>query len=268
MLKPLEELPDEIVPHVNFLVEEASREQKAARLGNLCNEISRHERALGICLLLVEAEVDGFFHWLIQSALTRRHYLERCARDALAGDRHQRASFADPFFDAVAASQWGLARQIAALSPTEWMPGAEYEDDFAYARFLHLLAEPATDALALGPVLDRYERALEGGADVRLDLSRALLDRDQQGFDGAFAALVGERKRKLDELANPDLDSILAQDYAFEPNRHVFVEGLALLRLAEARGLVTEVEYLTCPSEARRTAYAPFEPLAFPDTRP
>lgn len=268
MLKSIEELPDEIVPHVNFLVEAASREQKAVRLGNLCNEISRHYRALGICLLLGEAEVDAFFHWLIQSALTRRYYLERCARDRLEGDRHQRASFADPFLDAVAASQWSLARRIGELSPADWIPGAEYEDDFAYARFLHLLAEPSTPETELAPLLDRYERALEGGADVRLDVSRALLDRDQPAFDGAFEALVGERRRKLDEIADPDLDSILAQDHAFEPNRHVFVEGLALLRFAEARGLATEVEYPTCPREARRKEYAAFQPLAFPETNP
>ena len=40
--------------------------------------------------------------------------------------------------------------------------------------------------------------------------------------------------------------------------RRVFVEGLAILRLAERRGLRTEREYRYCPSLARTPMRTPF----------
>ena len=41
------------------------------------------------------------------------------------------------------------------------------------------------------------------------------------------------------------------EDPSFETDRFVFIEGLALVRLAELRGLRVEEEYLFLPSLAR-----------------
>ena len=260
----IEELPGYIVHHAQSLIDTAERQKSAAHLGKLSSELARHYRALGICALLLEADVGGFFTWLLHAALARRHYLRRCAREGLGGDRWQRASFADPFLDVVAVGAWDVARQIAAVSPADWLNGSEYEDDFCHARFLALLADPAADRGALAAVLDRYERALEGGQDVRLEVDRALLARDGAAFRAAFAALLAERAAKLRELADPKRDAIQAHDYCFEPNRLVFVAGLALLRYAEREGIATEPEYPACPGLARGRWDGTFKPIAWP----
>ncbi len=44
----------------------------------------------------------------------------------------------------------------------------------------------------------------------------------------------------------------------------VFVEGLALLGLAERRGMSTEAEYVFCPAEAREPASLPFPDDRYP----
>lgn len=257
----LEELPQRIVPHVRMLVDVATQQKSAKSLGKICNEMAAHYRALGICLLLTETEVDGFFHWLIQSALTRKYYLGRCAAESVLDDFQRRASVTGPFFDAVAADQWALARHIAALSPGTWWREREYEDDFAYAFFLHtLIQRDPADAATLQGTLDQYERVLVGGGDTRLELCKALLAKDQDSFLNTFPVLLDDYERKMKKLS-----STRDYDYTYEPNRHVMIEGLALLKIAESLGFETEAEYPLCPSVARRTDYAPFKPIAFPN---
>jgi hypothetical protein len=256
----LDELPERIVPHVRLLIDVATQQTSARSLGKVCNEMAAHYRALGICLLLTEAESDAFFHWLIQSALTRKYYLGRSAAEGVLDDFQRRASVTGPFFDALASGQWGLARQIAALSPTTWWKEREYEDDFAYAFFLHtFIREPANTATLQG-ALDQYARVLAGGSDARLELCGALLAKDPDAFLKAFPSLLSEHDSKMKKLA-----ATREYEYTYEPNRYVMVEGLALLKLAESLGFDTEAEYPLCPSVARRADYAPFKPLGFPN---
>ncbi|KFA88004.1 hypothetical protein Q664_44060, partial [Archangium violaceum Cb vi76] len=69
-----------------MLIDVATRQKSVRSLGKICHEMAAHYRALGICLLLAEMEVDGFFHWLIQSALTRKYYLGRSAAENVLDD--------------------------------------------------------------------------------------------------------------------------------------------------------------------------------------
>jgi hypothetical protein len=256
-----QELPEELASYARMLAETASPQLSSQHLGGLSQKLCQQYRALGISLLLREANVDLFFHWLIQSALTHRYFLARCQAEGNHASPYRRASLVGPFFDAVTATQWMLARKIAALSAESHLPGEEYEDDFAYARFLYLLIDSeAPDRASLMGALDQFERALDGGLAVRLDLCRALLDMDQESFDTAFEGLLIDHELRMKQQQK----SILARDPTFEPNRQVMVEGLALLQIATRLGLQTQREYRFCPGLVRRVAYSPFKPLAFP----
>ncbi len=261
----LEEIAENAVNHTATLTGIAQAQTSAARLGKLCNDLSRHYRALGTYGLLMNADTETFFHCLIQSALTRKYYLERSGREGVLQEPARRASFADPFFDAVAAGQPRLAAEIGALSPADWQRGFEYEDDFAYARFLYRLVtgDPAVEP-QLDAELERFAAALEDGESVRLELCLALRTHDQPRFDEAFDALLLQRADEYEELADPSGDSIPSQELSFEANRRIFIEGLALLKLAEARGLQTRPEYDMCPALVREPVYGPFHPIAFP----
>ncbi|GHG78738.1 Imm49 family immunity protein [Comamonas sp. JC664] len=261
----MESLPEQLAAYARMLAETATGQTQSRHLGGIGHTLSQQYRALGISLLLREANTDAFFHWLIQSALVRAHVLERCRAEGNEASPHRRASLNGPFFDAVTASQWKLARKIADHSADTWMQGEEYEDDFAYARFLYLLVHfGASDRTPLTRVLTQFETALEGGSASRLDLCLALLNKDSDAFDSAFSAVLLDHSL----LQKKQRQTSLARDLAFEPNSQVMVEGLAVLNIASALGLRTQPEYPLCPGLVRRVTYAPFIPLAFPLTHP
>ena len=257
----LTELQDQIVLYIDFLIEFVENDDSVETLGKRCHEISRHYRALGICGLLVNGDIDEFFHSLIRSAQTRKYFLDRCLRENYMTDPYMAASFIGPFFDAVAAHQFHLAEAIARLSPITWQERDEYEDDFAYTNFLHILIMGGLDALQQSqPILDQFEAALEGVASPRLEVCKSLRGLDQEQFAASFDILLNARKAEV----QADRKTSTSEEITFEPEASIFVEGLALLKIAERLGLPTDPEYSLCPALARRTDYRPFEPDGFP----
>jgi hypothetical protein len=217
---------------------------------------------MGIYDLLINADTDGFFYGLLQSALTRKYYLDRCVKENFLSDPERMSSFVDPFFDAVAANQLKLASDIARLSPDQWLEDYEYEDDFAYAYFFYrLISFDEVETRELMEVLAQFERALEGQHSIRLELCNALFVQDQEAFDEAFTNLLNEYQSRTDTLAD---DSVQSHEFTFEANRRIFVEGLAILRIAEKLQLETQEEYVLCPNIARITDYE-FVPDSFPN---
>jgi hypothetical protein len=258
----LEVLLEETVDYANMLIEVAIMQESVESMGNLCNDISRYYRAMGIYDLLINADTDGFFYGLIQSALTRKYYLDRCVRERFLSNPERMSSFVDPFFDAVAANQLKLATDIARLSPDQWLEDYEYEDDFTYAYFFYrLIRFDEADATELTGIISQFERALEGQSSVRLELCKALIAKEQAAFDEAFANLLNEHQSWTDALAE---DSMQSHEFTFEANRRIFVEGLAILRIAEQLRLETQEEYILCPNMAYLTDYE-FVPDSFPN---
>jgi Immunity protein 49 len=261
----LEETLYDASSYNDFLIQTLSEREEIGSSGRLCSQICRYFRAIGTCQLLIRADTDAFFHGLLRSALTWSWYLERSLLEGTFGDPARKASFVAPFADALAASRPRLAARLAELAPTEWRPDYEYEDDYLFARFLFAAARGDESSKGeLAELLQRWERVLEGGEDLRLQVCEALTTRDSPGFDAAFLALVHEREARFAARADPETDGVAAYDYDFVPNWRIWVEGLALLRLAEERGLELRAEYPTCPSIARSREYAELPPSAFP----
>jgi hypothetical protein len=247
------------------LIEAVLESPSVASTGRLCVQVCRYHRAIGTCALLIDADVDSFFHGLLRSALTWRWYLESALGEGRLDHPARIASFTAPFVDALSADRPRIAADIAKLAPAEWRPDYEYEDDFLFARFLHALGgASAPDESELASTLEAWDRALEGGEDSRLPICKALLERDSEGFDEAFRARIQARDAEFSKRANPEGDGADDNDYDFVPNWRIWVEGLALLRLAEGRGLEVAAEYPTCPSIARVREYAPLPRAAFP----
>ncbi|MFY0562676.1 Imm49 family immunity protein [Archangium lansingense] len=159
-----------------------------------------------------------------------------------------------PFFDAVAAGDYEGAALIARHSRRSWAQGEEYEEDFLFVDFLmklFFLDAPARDCEAL---LERYEACLQGAEDLRLDICKALLSADSEAFNEALERFLEARKDSLEEMA--ETQTFPEEMRATEWN--LSVEGVALARLAERKGLRTEEEYLHVPSLARED-----EPMSF-----
>ncbi|HOX46180.1 MAG TPA: hypothetical protein PK668_21430 [Myxococcota bacterium] len=255
-------LETELLGYVDFFTEVVETRGDPLEAAEELGELSRHYRALGICRLSADADADGFFHYLIQSALTRRFYLQ-AAQAAGGGDpRHRRASLLEPVLDALAARQWSLARELFELASAEWTQGEEYEDDFCYAAFVRRsLLEPRDDLVTL---LARWERVLEGAPDPRLEVARSFVGRAPEAVAAALRSLLVTEGEKARAMADPEAGSVLAEELPFLPNRWVSVEALALLALAERRRIDVQGSFPACPPLARAGVFGAFQSRGFP----
>ncbi len=224
-----------------------------SELGRTSVELCGKLRALGIMGLLTTGDSQKFLNSLVRSGRVRETYLARMKQAGIQHDHHLAAGRCDGLVDAIASGDRDLAYRIAWASPRNFDPRREYEDDFCFAQVLHRLVHGVQAASVFQPFLDRYEVVLEGQPSARLDVLRALVTHAQAEFDVAFEVLLQERQNVIaDEEARSRLETpqVISE-------RLVYVEGLALLRVALAQGLKTQREYLYCPANARAELRGP-----------
>lgn len=210
-------------------------------------------RMAAIGSLLLTGRSQHFFLFLPQSGRAFAHFLTHA--EALS----PRLSQCAPFFDAVGAGDFEGAADIARRSRRTWAQGEEYEEDFLFPYFLmqhFFLDAPAT---ACESLLARYEQALQGAEDLRLEVCRALLAGDSDAFNAALTQYLCEHKDVLDKRSR---ESVVPEEEK-AAGMNVSIEGLALVRLAERKGLETEEEYLLIPSIAREAPRAAVAPEAW-----
>jgi hypothetical protein len=221
--------------------------------GDLSLELSTKFRALAIMALLVKGDHTLFCHNLIRSGRVRRTYLERVRAEGKLEEHHFVSGRHDALADAIAAGDFALACEIGDLAPAEWRKEREYEDDYCYGRILRTLLD-ATPEDSLKPLFTQFDTYLEGAENPRLDVARALASRHVAAFETAFDDLLRSRGHQIDadeERGQLETPEVMAE-------RQVFVEGLALLRLADLRGIETQREYRYCPSVARLSISEPY----------
>jgi hypothetical protein len=233
--------------------------QPVSALGPLCEEASVYFRTAGIANLLVGYDSDGFHHMLTRSALTRLYLLEKTPPALKVTSRFCKLSRASGFFDALTADRADLARQIIAASPQQRNLDFEYEDDYAYTRFLHGLLLDATKE-DQQRILDDWKGLLEDPSSAKFDVCVALLGCDSGAFDEAFANLLAVRTTELKAQER----SLSRDEMEYAGGRYVYVEGLAILHLAEMFGIATQLEYKYCPKEARQPLTTPFPDNLYP----
>lgn len=201
---------------------------------------SRYRRAAA-GMLLLGGNPALFFQNLFHSSRCFASSLE-----ALPDDSKSTSKF-EPFFDAIAAGDEEGALQIARLSRSTWNETAEYEDDFLYMLSLMHYFCLRSPAEQVQQFLERYEQVLDGAADVRFDLAKALIYRDQDAFNDAVDRFILGRRKHIEKQRSTDM---LDLDEA-ATIVHISTELLALLALADKSGLSTKPDYEFAPSLAR-----------------
>lgn len=230
-----------------------------ADLGPRCEEACVYFRTAAIASVLVALDTDGFYHHLIRAAHTRLYLLEHTKPAERDASRFCKASRANGFFAAVAAGSMDLARGILQKSPQQRNVSYEYEEEYAYVSFLYglLLGAKVDDQRA---ILDGWKDLLDGQRSAKHDVCRALLNGDPAVFDGAFERLLDAREKELYEEER----SLSRVEIDFAGGRYIYIEGLAILRFAEALGVKTKPAYRFCPREARLPMRAPFPNDLYP----
>jgi hypothetical protein len=206
----------------------------AAEMGGYCEMISGRFQALAICHFIENLDLAEFGINLRRSACARRFFLERSDEDGNTRDRFLALSRTEAFFDALVGGSRPLAMDIAAASGSEWNPDWESEADFHYFRFLHLLLlDPRGEDADQIEALLRISRACTGKRSPRLSAGWALMDGDAKAFRNSLEAML-ETKRDADRARMRD---VAPGDFLLGPRSLLSLEGLALMRLAQLRGL-------------------------------
>jgi hypothetical protein len=208
--------------------------------GRFYEEAAEALRAHAILRLLIDANGNGFSNDLVMSGHARRAWLRRCAHQQYA-DYFLALSRSGSMLDAIAGDDLQLAAEIFRLSPTAVRLGDEYEDDFWWQRLLGLLLtgspRPEVDAALAALAL-----AAEG---ARPALAKALDKRDADGFDEAFRSFLEER-----DAANEEDAARAEEEVAVAAGTQVFIEGIAVLKLARQLQIPIADEYRMCPTLA------------------
>lgn len=222
----------------------AGKLPKAREIHALCT----YFRMRGVCRMLTEGTVDGLHLNQMQDAGAYLHWLRS------ADDKDKVTSWAQPFFAAVAAGFWDAAAAIAQVSRLSCNRRLEHEDDFLFIAFLMQRYFIGGSAEMQRQMLDDYERVLEGAADPRLSVCRALYGRDGQAFEEALIELLEARRARIAaQLREGKLTEAHAEwALPFAP------EGLALLRFGEKEGLSAAPVFMSIPAIARPESRRPW----------
>lgn len=224
-----------------------SSELPVRELGTLSTDLTSGLRSLAIIQLLTRDDRVHFYKNLEQSAQVRLYYLKRLQAAKIYDDHHQASARYRPLLDAVAVGRWDLAQQIVSLSPTEMKIGHEYTDDFCFAQLISNIVAGESGRRLNTELLDMFETYLDGEVDSKLELARSLIELNQKKFDNAFGNFLDARTDEIEFLTcNGQMESARSS-----ANRLVFVDGLAIIQIADKQGLNTEDEYKYCPSSGR-----------------
>ena len=247
----LEEVQDELIAELQEGVTIVASDHPIGVLGDTFDTLCDAFAGLGLCRLLTRADVELFRIDLTRAAQARVHYLRRMVTAGLLHDRHLALSRVPAAMDALVAGNLALAREVAALSPAQYLEQREYEEDHCWFLGIHRLTlDPAS---RVGDLADRMD-TVQGEASPRSQALRALEARDRPGLLAALESLLDEEQARLD--AARDSAAVHEGEPLHWPHSFVSIEGLALLQVGDLCGLQVRDagdtrELARCPPLAR-----------------
>jgi hypothetical protein len=212
------------------------------------NDIIQSLHLIAVATLLVDGNPQGFFLNLCRAA-ENGHRLQELFRARQLTPPP--ASWNVPLLAALAAGNFDQADAITAASTTTWQHSEvrEYEDEFLWAVILQQLTrQKAPPASQVEPLIARLEKLNKKEYGSRCSLARALLAKAPDDFAKAFEAARLDYEIRTEKEAKEFGTPVTS----FAPHRFLWLEGLALLRLAERAGLPLDgADYRYCPPLAR-----------------
>lgn len=236
-----------IYPEFDEIIESMQLELQGASpslFGEICERLSLVCRSAAIASLLIELDLNRFRGLLEQSGSTRAFLLTSLGADEKEASRFCKLSRLNGIVDSIVAGRRDLVQEIARASACGINKRFEYEEDYHYARVFHSLAldeveEVQREALRL------FEAQHEVASSPKLQLCRVVVEHDVDGFDGAFESLLEARSAEIEAMRV----SLSRDELEFSTARHVYLEGLAWLRIASSRGVPLRQEYAYCPRD-------------------
>ncbi|HYO67840.1 MAG TPA: Imm49 family immunity protein [Archangium sp.] len=214
--------------------------------GDTLASIAMAYRILALCALLRKADSEQFARLLCKSGQVRLHLLERTVVGLEVPPAVMAVSNDVGFSASLAAGDLPTAQKIAARSSNTYVKGWEDEEDFLFFHFLQQMLRAPAEADPLLRIMGRWNGIVDGEPTPYRSICQALLDRDASRFSTSFEEMLETRKDSLRRYRKQfDFDREL---HATEGK--VYLNGLALIRLAESRGIATRERYEMIPRPA------------------
>lgn len=213
-------------------------------------------RKISIAVLLSEANTDAFYGSLYLSARTYVFLLKHVREYPDVDPYYLCKSRAEPFWDAVVADDMVTAREIATLATSGWKQGLEDEDDYCYFDFIMALVENPANVSLLEQKVQKFKTVMEGDTSVRFDICSALMQLNSDDFKHSLCELIDERDTNLKEEI--EYESLSPEDAQTEAV--VFIEGIALVKIAKLLNMAVGNQYKFIPSLAFVASSDSFSP--------
>jgi hypothetical protein len=181
--------------------------------------------------LLADSDLKDYARWVARAGGNWFTLLERARRQKF----EVPASYNEALMALVAVGDLNVAADLARRSASALVP-PEYDDEFRWAYFLQrLVVAAAGGPFDAGAMTSLAAELRKVAPDHRADLADAVAARDAKAFWEAFAAAAEAYREDMNEKRqNP-----AAPYHSWRAAQHVWLEGMALQRMAEALGLGT-----------------------------
>ena len=207
-------------------------------------------RQAGVCSLLLHGDGNAYFDSMAKSCGAFMEFLQHAV------DARVTLSKALPLLDAINGGYWDAADTIAARLPQEVNPDYEYEEDFKYRRFLIEFGVRGSDGRA---ALASFADAAGETDEARVAVCEALVAKDEKEFHENLCIFLEQDAEQIEaKIARGALT-----DAQWSWQRYYCSEGLALLRIAQRRGIGADVNYLRVPQELLDSPAVNFAPDAW-----
>ena len=208
--------------------------------------VSACYRVLAACALLLETDTNAYFSHLENAANARLDFLHHVNSGATVEPRYLALSKDLGFTCALASDDWATAEEISRLSHKKHTASVEYEDDFLFSYFMHTLLLETDNTGKFEVMLARWEEVLEGADSGFFDVCQSLCERNADNYEVAFESLLASRTAQLDTYAA----QVSADQELLAVERGLFIDAIAVAKLAEKIGLQTNGTYLLMPKLA------------------
>jgi len=240
-------------------LESISAKDESEQNGFSYYSVSKEYRKIACLRLLSKANKKEFASSLAKSAQAWIYFM---------GLIKQGRNFEDEFncgiryislFDALSCGIIKYAVAIAKSYPNKHTSDYEYEDDFLFYQFISQLTLLSQDEKHkdLKEILARWKEVLQGDPCCFYNICEALQHNDKDAFSNALIEIIQERNEKFEnwKISPSYIEEVVAS------SQHIYVNGLALLRLAELLNIDISEEFESLPNISR----VPIDYVLIPD---
>lgn len=198
-----------------------------------------HLLVAGYGELLVNCDLDRFQYYLNASSTNWYHHLKLGSNERVAVP----ISFSAPFLGAICMDNHNLAFNIVEESPNNIVP-PEYPDEYYRTLLVYELLKRGrgdSNGERIESICTEIENYLEY-SPTYLSVFRSIMNRDPEGFYGGLL----QWNREIDEeLADSTFLPTMTPEK--ELLNSIWLEGLAIIKLAESQGMPAEANFLRIP---------------------